>query len=233
MKKLLFLIPLSLCAQTSARVGDPNFNAWAMYFGNHKTSDKWGLHLEGQWRRAEGGLTWQQLLLRPGVNYYLNDNVTLTLGYAYIRSYPYGDFPTSAAAFPEHRVWQQLLIRHKTGRVNFQQRYRTEQRWISTGAAWRTQDRFRYMVRGDIPLKGRWSLGLYNELWVNYGRNLSPNFFDQNRAYAALGYNTGTKLGRLEFGYMNQTLAQRNGRVLEYNHTLQLALFSTAPFRKK
>lgn len=230
MRKLLFMVPLVLGAQTTERVGDHNGNAWAMYFGNHKVSEKWGLWLEGQYRRADLGLTWQQLLLRPGINYYVNDNVMVTLGYGFIKSYPYGDFPAATSSH-EHRVWQQLLLRHKVGKVAFQHRYRTEQRWIGTPTGWRTQDRFRYLVRGDIPLKGRWSVGLYNELWVNYGRNLGPNIFDQNRAYAAIGYNTG-KLGRVEVGYMNQTLAQRNGRVLEFNHTLQVALFSSVPFRK-
>ena len=28
-----------------------NLNAWLMYFGDHKFSPKWGVHLEAQWRK--------------------------------------------------------------------------------------------------------------------------------------------------------------------------------------
>ncbi len=237
---LVFGIPVLIQAQPASRVQDHNGNAWFMYFGDHKVSGKWDVHLEGQWRRAEMGASGQQLLLRPAVNYNASRNVMLTAGYAYVRTYQYGDFP-AAEAFPEHRIYQQALVRQTLGRARLQHRYRLEQRWIGVVnrpegtpqvAHWRTQDRFRYMLRGDVPLKGRWSVGAYNELFVNFGRNLGPNVFDQNRAYAALGYNTG-KLGRVEVGYMNQIVAQRNGRVFEFNHTVQVAFISTMPFRKR
>ena len=220
-------------------VSDHNAHAWLMYFGDHKVSEKWGVHLEGQLRRADIGTEQQQLLFRPAVNYHPYKNITLTTGYAYARTFRYGEFP-APNPFPEHRIYEQALIRQSFGPVALQHRYRLEQRWIGVVPAgatqgqvstWRTQDRFRYMFRADIPIKGRWSLGTYDELFVNFGRNLGPNVFDQNRAYAAVGYNTG-KFGRLEIGYMNQILAQRNGNVLEFNHTAQIGFFSTFPFRK-
>ncbi|MEI9814379.1 MAG: DUF2490 domain-containing protein [Acidobacteriota bacterium] len=72
-------------------------------FGDHPIAkSKWGVHLEGQWRRTDLGLKWQQLLLRPGVNYQLTKNILLTGGYGFVESYPYGDFRNPAAA-PEHR----------------------------------------------------------------------------------------------------------------------------------
>lgn len=236
---LVLGIPALIPAQPASRVSDHNSHAWYMYFGDHKVSGNWGVHLEGQWRRSDLGVNWQQLLLRPGVNYHASRNTMFTLGYGYVRTYPYGDYP-APGAFPEHRIYQQALMRQPVGRATLQHRYRLEQRWIGVIntpdrspqlAHWRPQDRFRYMLRGDIPVTGRWSAAAYNELFVNFGRNLGPNVFDQNRAYVAVGYNTG-KLGRLEVGYMNQILAQRNGRVFEFNHTVQVAFFSTVPLRK-
>jgi hypothetical protein len=58
------------------------------------------------------------------------------------------------------------------------------------------------------------------------------NVFDQNRAYAGVGYQAGRHT-RLEAGYLNQLVLRANGLEMENNHTLQLALYSTAPFRKR
>ena len=88
-----------------------------MYFGDHPIGQsRWGVHLEGQWRRHDGFNRWQQLLLRPGVNFEVNKALLLTGGYAFINSYRYGAFPTLARATPEHRIWEQALLRYKTGK---------------------------------------------------------------------------------------------------------------------
>lgn len=218
---------------------DHNAHAWLMYFGDHPVSPKWGLHLEAQVRRAKVGATWQQLLLRPGVNYKVNDHLMLTGGYAYVRTVPYGAYP-SAAVFPEHRFWEQALIKHKVGRVTLQHRLRQEQRLVGIVPGrdaevddWQSRHRFRYMLRGDIPLpiggKKRFGIGLYDEFFVQFGANRGPQALDQNRAYAALTYKI-TPNNRFEVGYLHQYIPQRNGRIFEHNHTLQFALFSTSPF---
>jgi hypothetical protein len=223
---------------------DANFHGWFMYFGDHPVrSSRWGVHLEGQWRRHDVAARWQQLLLRPGVNYTLNPNVMLTAGYGFIATHRYGEFPV-AAPFPEHRLFQQAQVTHAVGRLGLLHRYRLEQRFLGEVGVldsgerrlerWRHENRFRYMLRGTVPLRGTsieprsWYVALYNELFVNFGRNVAANVFDQNRAYAALGYRFGTE--RVEAGYMNQLVQQRNGRVFEVNHTLQVAVYSVLPF---
>jgi hypothetical protein len=216
---------------------DTNVNAWFMYFGDHPVSDRFGVHLEGQARRADAGLTWQQLLIRPGINYQLNGNVMFTVGYAFARSSPYGDYP-ARSIFPEHRVFQQALIKHKFGKIAFQHRLRLEQRLVGVASDWELRNRFRYMLRADIPLpfaksKGKpFGLGIYDEPFVHFGGNRGIRFLDQNRAYAALTYKL-TRSNRLEFGYLHQYVPQRNGIISEHNHTLQFAWFSTVPLTHK
>jgi hypothetical protein len=240
-----------LCACTLAvalpsraqTIADTNFHGWLMYFGDHPVSDHWGVHLEAQIRRTNGGLAPQQLLLRPAVNYLVNSHLLLTGGYAYARTSRYGDFP-AVAAFPEHRIYEQALIRHKIGAIPFQHRLRQEQRLVGTVRApdldpegWETRHRFRYMLRGDIPLpfrthgEKRFGIGLYDEIFYQFGSNRGARFFDQNRAYGALTYRV-TRNNRLEFGYLHQYVAQRNGRIVEHNHTWQVALYSVTPFRR-
>jgi hypothetical protein len=82
----------------------------------------------------------------------------------------------------------------------------------------------------NIPLRdgNKLYLGVYDEILLKFGNNSGPNNFDQNRAYAALGYSL-SQYFKLEIGYLLQTLQQRNGLVTEYNHTFMLSLLSTAP----
>ena len=104
MKLTVLLLILGVCLPTFGAT-DNNANGWYMYFGDHPIAkSKWGLHLEGQWRRADLGLKWQQLLLRPAVNYQLHKKVALTGGYGFIQTHGYGDFPLPATA-PEHRFF--------------------------------------------------------------------------------------------------------------------------------
>ncbi len=250
MRKTLGLLALSLgsflpiYAQDSGqRFSDSNLNGWYMYFGDHPISPKWGAHLEGQWRRNGIINRWQQLLLRPAINYELSPSAMLTGGYAYVKSFPYGDFPARNVV-PEHRIFQQLLLKQKIGRVDLQHRYRLEQRFIgqvlesvsgpTVVDSWRYQNRFRYSLKAAVPLSGskesKWYLAFYDEVFLNFAPNSGASVFDQNRAYAAFGRKL-SRTEKIEVGYMNQTLIQRSGLIQEYNHTLQVAVSSVAPFR--
>jgi len=100
-----FLFTVSLPVPAIAQT-DSNFHGWLMYFGDHPVSDRWGAHLEAQFRRTNGGLDPQQLRLRPAVNFTVNPHLMLTGGYAYVRTSRYGDYP-AVAAFPENRFFEQ------------------------------------------------------------------------------------------------------------------------------
>lgn len=235
----LFLFLAAGRVAPAQRITDTNANGWFMYFGDHPVKGRWGVHLEGQYRRYNVITRWQQLLLRPAVNYQLHKSVMLTGGYAFVKTHGYGDFPVQAP-FPEHRLWEQALVRHKVGKVDLQHRFRVEQRWIGVTtaaqhkpASWRYQQRFRYLIKGTVPLAkdSPWFLAGYNEILLHFGSNHGASTFDHNRAYGALGYRVN-KFTRVEVGYMNQHLYQRNGRVLENNHTLQLSVFSSLPLGK-
>ena len=240
--KILFLFCTIAALSAQPRVHFNNAHGWWNYFGDHPIGNtKWGLHLEGQWRRHDVATQWQQLLIRPAVNYSIHPNITLTAGYGYVATSRYGDFPV-AVPFPEHRVFQQAQVVQKLGKINTSHRYRLEQRELGELSVapngdrrvtrWRHENRFRYMYRVVFPIKGKWSVALYDEIFVNFGKNVAANTFDQNRADAALVY-TLPKKSRLEIGFMEQSLQQRNGRVIENNHTLMVSIFSAMPFGKR
>lgn len=226
-------------------------HSWWCYFGTHRLSNAWSLWTELQLRRAQGVETWQQILPRIGVNYHLNNDVTLTLGYAYIFTYPYGEQPIPLAEpRPEHRPWQQVTIRdaHLEG-VEFQHRFRLEQRllqrWTEPDPQTRLrtltegfilENRMRYRFLTTVPLAkneaGRqtWFATVYDEIFVNFGGNIGFNVFDQNRLGATIGYQFSPQMN-VQVGYMNQTIQKPNGREMESNHTLTLFVFYNLDFR--
>lgn len=232
-----FVCTTTLQAQ-SIRKTYQQSNAWLMYFGSFQLQKHFGLHAEAQLRQSDVFTNQQQLLLRGGLNYYWTKQLSLTAGYCYVETYPYGALPAKLM-FPEHRIWQQLQLKSGLGRMEFINRFRLEQRFVSSinlgsnqmyelGDAIYT-NRIRLLQRVSIPVKGTEIkdksiyLTAYNEVFVNFGENVRYNLLDQNRAYLALGYKL-PKLGRLELGYLNQLIFKGDGINVENNHTLQLGL---------
>lgn len=214
-----------------------------MYFGNHKFTNRLGLHAEVQLRRYEFLSDDQQLLLRTGLDYYLKDNSRFTIGYAFVETHPYGEFAV-ANAFPEHRIWEQYTTSQTIGKVKLAHRYRLEQRLIGNAATGefsngRYENRFRYMAKATINLT-KWEkplfLAVYDEIFINFGKDVGYNIFDQNRLYGALGLTLSSSL-KLEVGYLYQVVQQRSLQLnpsvrhrIENNHTLQLGVFHTLSF---
>ena len=70
-----------------------------------------------------------------------------------------------------------------------------------------------------------------DEIFVNFGKNVPANIFDQNRLYLALGWRF-TKDTNIQVGYMNQFIEKSDGVHKENNHTLQVALTYNIDFSK-
>lgn len=254
MRPVRFALPLMIAflaahthAQTSPRHTADGFHTWISYTGDHKVSKHWGIHLEAVLRRADFLSTPQQFMPRVAINYHFSPRIFVALGYAFVDTYPYGEFPVKAT-FPEHRIYEQLQGRSNEGRFEIVQRLRLEQRWNHLPVQQPSSDyapgpavysnRVRYLLRFSVPFKGKtiedhsWYATVSNEAFVNFGKHVLYNIFDQNRAYAAIGYKL-PKVGRLEVGYLNQHLFKGNGTQVENNHTLSIGLSSSVDFMRK
>jgi hypothetical protein len=247
MKKILIFFTLISFHQANAqRKFTENNNGWFMYFGDHKFSKKWGVHLEAQLRRDEIIRKSQQVLLRTGLNYHFSPTIFGTVGYAFVETYPYGEFAVKSK-FPENRLWEQIQIKNQIERIEMVSRFRLEQRFSNSpvlnvgiygpGDAVYT-NRFRLLNRISIPFKGKtivdksFYFSAYDEFFVSFGKKVGFNLLDQNRAYVAIGYKI-PKVGKLEIGYLNQLVIKSDGIKIENNHTLQLGLSSTINFYKE
>lgn len=234
---LLGILPCTAQVQMpEGRVADQNRHIWLVYNTTVRFAPKWGAYGEAQLRRSDGGSKPQQFLVRAALDRYVCQALTVSGGYGFQMSYPYGDFP-AAERFPEHRFFEQVSLRDAVGRAQVQHRYRLEQRWIRRPGQdeFSYQNRFRYQLRLLLPLLGK-SLApgmpyavASDELMINFGGGVR-NVFDQNRLYGGLGY-VASRTVNVEVGYLNQLLQQSNARVMEHNHTLQLSLVMNLDLR--
>jgi hypothetical protein len=235
---IIALLAFGIVFPARADRTDTNGNLWLGYIGDHAFGDSlWGVHLEAQIRWADFGDEEQQYLIRPGINYTISPTVTVSAGYGYVKTYPYGDLPVDFE-FDEHRIWEQLIWKKNFLGLEWQHRFRLEQRWIEEQdeagdtTNWRGENRFRYMLRTSIPLTAdkKLYLAIWDEVFLNFGGNIAKNHFDQNRAFIGLGRQLSDTT-RLEIGFMEQTVQRRGGNVWENNHTVTVWLTSKWPIK--
>lgn len=210
-------MPIELPAQSDV------LGNWMMYFGQGRLSDDFSLHTEAQYRHHTVAPNIEQLLLRTGLRYHVAPTATLLMGYGFISSHE----PDKGIGDPlttEHRIYQELTLNQSVGRINFEHRYRVEQRWVNGDY----RNRFRYRLFANMPLNrpkleaDTWFLAVYDEVFIAP----TGNVFDRNRIYGALGYKVDSAFNA-QVGVLNQQV----GTVPKWY--LQFAVFVSPDFRKK
>lgn len=214
-KKLPFYL-FAICiycfpSTLKSQVDESQTGAWYMYFWNTTFGESnFGLQGDIQYRNWNMIGDLEQLLLRGGLTFQPNNSsIKFTLGYGNITTGEFGDGTETVA---ESRIYQEALLPQKVGsRFYLTHRFRFEQRWVENQD---TRTRWRYAIFLNVPFnkatleKGAVYLALYNELFINGGRNIGDGrmveVFDRNRTYGAIGYSIANNL-RTQLGYMQQT----------------------------
>ncbi len=197
---------------------EENLGNWFMYFGTHKLSEKYSLHYETQLRNYELVSNFNQLLPRVGLNYHIDKNTSLTAGYAFIPTQNVFDQGWGEEMVTENRIWEQFILKNVVNRMKIRHRYRLEQRWVKLGEKTTYKNRARYMLSVKLPISKNEDSPLFISLYDEIFLNISDNPFDQNRLFAALGYQFNKQMN-FQVGY----LRHRSGN-LNLNR-LQLAVF--------
>lgn len=225
-------------------------NSWATYMGNHRLSDRWGFYTEYSWRRS--GLmfdNWMQSLSRVAVDYYTKSGAQLSVGYAFIGFYKYGEQPISYTR-NEQRTFLQLITSQQIGRFYTSNRFRLEQRWLQNKSLvdgnysineddpFIYNNRFRYRYGVNIPISKKTMedntlfFAMTDEVFINAGKEIKLNVFDQNRFISALGWRFD-KNRNIQVGYMNQYIVKGDAKKAERNNTLNVILNWGLDFRKQ
>lgn len=229
-------------AEAQNRLTTHNTIGWFNTFHTVKLNDKWAILGEYQWRRTHTITNWQQSLLRVGVQRSITKDISVLAGYGWIETFPYGDYPPAAAQpFPEHRIYEQVVINDVHGRVAFNHRFRYEQRWLGLLDAtvpadekrditdWQFLQRVRYQFRTQVALTkptitdNTLYASVYDELFIGFGGQILTNVFDQNRLGIMAGYKFNKRFS-IEAGYLNQIVQQarpvNNSQVFQRNNGL-------------
>ena len=241
MKKIVLAAFLSVFASSLYAQTVNQNTGWFMFLSSTKFNDKWGLHFDLQVRSDNNWNRVRNVLVRPGLTYYVNKNSNATLGYLYTPTilatkvnYIDADGNSiSKGSLTEHRIWQQYIYNQQPWKgAALSHRFRLEQRFIERQTDDLFSQRFRYFFRLVQPLQkqeGAFTKGMFaalqNELFFNVQnkKQLNGSLFDQNRAYLALGYRV-SKSFDIEAGYLNQAIKGANANTV--NNVAQLALYT-------
>ena len=224
------------CTARAQRQVYTNTNAWFQVSGDVAINQRWGILFDASNRRSGPMDETMANFVRAGLAYVVNENVRVAVGGNYSKSYPYGEIP-SPYPVPEWRIWEQVQVSHSIGKVDLSHRYRLEQRSrglrsdpdIDETDMWTRSGRFRYQVKGTLPLRGEEVeagepyLSVSNEFFISFGENVQYNIFDQDRLQFILGYRMNRNW-RFETGFMEHVVFKSNGVDVEHNHTLTFGL---------
>lgn len=104
---------------------ESNYGNWLIYLGNNALSEKVNWHNEVQLRNYNAFGDIEQLVLRTGIGYNLNDNNNnVLLGYGYINSNKYSANNSIKTNTTEHRIFQQFITKQNFTGLNLLHRYR-------------------------------------------------------------------------------------------------------------
>lgn len=245
MKNSLITIVAVFVAATSfgqapAREVHSREQVWFAYMNQTRLTNKFGLWLDLHYRQTDNFVERPfQLLIRPALTYFIRDNLRANAGYAFINHFPAEGLNTSR---PEHRAWQQVWWSQKYTGVNMLQWLRLEQRFNRKIANDVLQDgynrtnRIRYNVMFSIPI-GKKEVAprtpfivVSNEIFINFGKNIVYNTFDQNRLSIGMGYQFTSHLNA-QLTYMNLYQQEAAGNRYMSNHAIRLFVFHNIDLR--
>lgn len=236
----LFLFSfLSLDAQTKQKEINKQDQSWVSINSTVRLSNKWGFIADLHERRNNFLKDANFHFIRFGVNYWLKDNITLTAGYGHmwVASAAAGHHPFAN----ENRIYQQVQMTSKIGKINFMQRLRNEQRWQEktlsgnpTGEN-RFTDRVRYLLSFTIPVfknEKYPALAVADELCIQFGKEIVYNTFDQNRLFIGVKQRVTKELS-FDLGYMLVKQQKISGYQYDLNRTFRWFFYYTPDLRKK
>ncbi len=186
-----------------------------------------------------------QIYLRFGLSYIINKNLEITGGivtpfYWAPPEYADQDRPYDNIV-NQFRFWQQALFIQPIGKAKLYHQIRTEQRWrrdYYVDSPFELTYRWRYKISSYIPLNsykfqpGTYFLSVYNEVFIQTGKTIIRNPFEDNRAFVGLGYILNENI-QFQVGYAKSWQQRASG--INYNNRdlIRLSVYHNLDFTKK
>lgn len=207
---------------------------WLGYFNQTKIAEHFGLWTDVHLRTSDQFVgEVRQLLGRIGVSFFQSKDFRFTLGYAFVNQ----TSGENRNAFTENRPWQQMMWLTHRNKTKITQWLRFEQRFRKVESNEVYSDRFNFRLRFNsliqIPIQKKddpkyyWVLN--DEVFVNFGKEIVYNTFDQNRFFTGLAYHHSHSL-IFQLGYMNILQQGATGNAYELNHCIRFFVFQNLNF---
>jgi hypothetical protein len=180
---------------------------WLTAGATIKLDDKWRLSEDIVARFSDNRSGLYEIEASTLLNFKVAEDVTLAAGYVHNPQYSDGDFTVL-----ERRAREQVTLDNlaKIGTGKLSARFRMEQRWRENtdGTGWR----MRPYLKFSLPLRGKTSLILSNETFVNLNTTAFQRQDGLDRMRNQVSVNTPLlKNVSLEVGYLNQHGFVRGG----------------------
>jgi hypothetical protein len=164
--------------------------------------NKYQLYLEAQPRQASDWKRAGTFQGRVALTYNVEKNVSLYVGYAWTPLFLDAQYHRDYR--DEQLFWQQALLRHDFLGLQWQHRFRLEQRKLMRTDG--ISNRIRYLMRGSYALNEAKDFGLtsFDELMINLNSidNGPWEGYDRNRIFFGPYWVVGS--GRYEVGYLGE-----------------------------
>jgi hypothetical protein len=223
---LLFLFGTLSCFAQSREVTNRQLT-WLGLYGQYNFSPSWNVNLDAQARYEYTDNDWFAWFVRPGLTWKAKNNIQLTAGVGIFALYTN---PNSLPPRPEFRVWQEIGKKFVKGKQTFYPRFRFEQRFIRQYGIPVFEENFSFNTyRGRFRLDYTYDITPANTKGFlvlagnEYMASMTPGgdfAFDQNRAWAGLGYRLNKNL-TLQLTYLH-LYQRRNETQYDQHHTFRL-----------
>jgi hypothetical protein len=224
LKKSLSVLLLLHCLACAAQKKIVyNNQQWIQYNNQLKLPGKLALISDISLRRIDAFSRWSQITFRTGLGYPLAENLQGVTGAACFTSYT-----NDALSRIEFRFFQEANMNTLFAKVSLQQRLRIEARFfkrVEEGSIQTETDfffRFRYRLFAAIPVGKKkeesvtkFFLNIGNEVFINAGKEITYNTFDNNRFLLGATLELNKRLS-FSLAYINQ-FGQRSGPALYEN----------------
>lgn len=236
---LLFILLFNIKGSTQTSHAQ---ESWWDYLNQNRYSDKWGSWIDLQSKLKDhfvNVVNANEYTL--GASYYPNDHFKYTGSLTYVDQFPAVGKPYHLA---EYRPWQQIQLNTSTKNSKWLQWIRLEERFKETAinntasGKYDFNYRLRYYVLAQFPLtkhkyeKGSISFVSSEELYLNFGKNIVYNTFDQNRFFLGFYYYINRD-NILQLGYTNMFQKYNAPNKYLNSDVLRISVFNNIDFRKK
>ena len=225
---LLFLLGSSHLFAQEKKV-TPGTQQWSQYCYQVKLNQKWSWNSDVAFRWKDGFDASTQYLVRTAMSYQLNPQLAVSAGFAH-----FGFFTEGEVSKIEFRPHQEFILQNKFQKLSIKHRYRLEERFFqSTSEDYPLANsfnfRFRYKLSTSFPLftfsprkpDRKLSFLVANEVFLNAGKNIVHNVFDQNRVMLgpALQLNKHLKVSSI---WNNQFASSSTEAAFKHTHVFLL-----------